>query len=244
MLFLGGLTRWGLPRFDAPIRPDAEFFAIGDIHGCLGHLNRALQMIGDIDDGAIIVCVGDYIDRGEQSAGVLQRLYELTGQRDRFICLMGNHEDMALKFLDAPDKYGDLWLRNGGLQTLASFGVGKEANLAQTRDRLVDAMGAPLIAWLRVLPVHWNSGNIAVAHAGADPRVPIAGQTKRDLIWGHQDFEAVPRADGVWVLHGHTIVERPRTFNGTIAIDTGAYATDRLCVAHVRPGEIAFHSVA
>lgn len=227
-----------------PPCPDVPFFAIGDVHGRLDLLERVLDQLPPEPP---LVLVGDYVDRGENSAGVLRRLFELSqDSRREVICLKGNHEDMMLRFLDDPERRGGVWLRNGGLQTLASFGVSgvterMDPESARRVSRaLAQAMGASLIDWIRALPHRWKSGNVAVVHAGADPKRPIAEQEAQTLIWGHPDFPAMPRPDGLWILHGHTIKDQPKFGNGIISIDTGAYATGRLTAAGVSQGNVEF----
>lgn len=233
------------PQFNARIMPDAPFFAIGDIHGCAGKMHRLLAHIAAKDSDAPTVFVGDYVDRGEQSADVVRHIMEMDAA-ENVICLIGNHEEMLLNVLDDPQKHGARWLRYGGLQTLASFGVSGVATgatggaLDQAATQLRAAMGDVMIDWLRGLPTYWQSGNVAVVHAGADPTLPMVQQSAKTLRWGHPDFEDVVRTDGTWVIHGHTIVERPQTAAGRIAIDTGAYATGRLTAANVTDGDVTF----
>jgi serine/threonine protein phosphatase 1 len=86
--------------------------------------------------------------------------------------------------------------------------------MRKARDQLVAAMGQPMLEWLRSLPSIWRSGNVAVVHAGADPFVTMEKQTPAILHWGHPDFYNRRRNDGVWVLHGHTIVDVPEIENG------------------------------
>lgn len=221
--------------------PDGPFRAIGDVHGCADLLDRALAR----PFRGQTICVGDYVDRGEHSAGVLR----LLQARPDVICLSGNHEAMMLEFLDTPAEAGPRWLRNGGLQTLGSFGVAgvtersDATTLRAARDTLADAMGADLITWLRHLPTRWQSGNVAVVHAGADPRIPLQEQAVSHLHWGHPEFARTPRADGIWVVHGHTIVDTPTATAGRIAIDTGAYATGCLTMARVSADGISFETV-
>jgi serine/threonine protein phosphatase 1 len=95
---------------------------------------------------------------------------------------------------------------------------------------------------MRLLPLMHETGNVTVVHAGADPAKPLDQQAHRTLTWGHPDFRTTPRRDGQWVLHGHTIVDAPSADQGRIAVDTGAYATGRLTVARVIPGEVSFES--
>lgn len=234
------------PVFDAPLRPDRPLALIGDVHGQDPLLERLLDRPELA--GRQVVQVGDMIDRGEKSAGVLARLRA----RDEVIALMGNHELMCLGFLDTPEESGALWLRNGGLQTLASFGVGfaglrggqaGAGELRAARDALAAAMGAELIDWIRARPRSWQSGNLLVTHAGADPALPPELQDPTALAWGCRGFERQTRSDGLWVAYGHRIVEEAHARDGRIAVDTGAYATGRLSAALVdEDGSLAFLS--
>lgn len=222
-----------------PVAPDRGFYAVGDIHGRIDLLDKVLR---DLPTDLPIICVGDYVDRGEDGADVLRRLHS----RPDLICLRGNHEDMMLGFLDAPQDKGGRWLRHGGLQTLASFGVTGVSpstsgiDLKIAADALRAAMGPDLIDWLRLMPLTHSSGNVTVLHAGADPALPLDQQDPRVLTWGHPDFLTTPRPDGQWVVHGHTIVETANAAEGRIAVDTGAYATGVLSVARITPGTVEF----
>lgn len=224
-----------------PLAPEVPFVALGDIHGRADLLARALDSFKDVQ----IVCVGDYVDRGDESAEVLR----LLQARPDVICLSGNHEEMMLNFLDHPQKHGARWLRYGGLQTLASFGVAGASEgtsgggLDEIAEQLKAAMGEDLVQWLRRRPTLWQSGNVAVVHAGADPNAPIDAQSSEVLHWGHAEFAKQPRQDGIWVLHGHTIVDAPAIDQGRVAIDTGAYATGRLTAAWVTDGQVDFTTV-
>lgn len=228
------------PAFGDPA-PAAPLCVIGDVHGCLPLLDR---MLAQVPQGHRIILAGDYIDRGEQSAGVLRCLQA----RPELTCLKGNHEDMLLRFLQNPAREGGLWLRNGGLQTLASFGIRgarpqmSAAELQDCRDRLQAAMGTELIAWLAGLRTWMLSGNVLVAHAGADPRAAPDAQREDTLLWGHPDFFRIPRRDGIWVVHGHTIVRAPAAERGRIAVDTGAYATGNLSAVCLDGGAPRFLS--
>ena len=236
---------WG-PVWAEPA-PDAPFFAIGDVHGCYDDLLRLLDKAMEIDDSAPIICVGDLIDRGENSAGVLRFMAQhCTGTDTRLHSLMGNHEAMMLGLLDDPEATGPHWLRYGGLETLASFGLtGLSDGLSSqalriVRDRLRDAMGPALEDWLRTRPSIWSSGTVSVVHAGASPWETLADQEVGHLVWGHPDFATVPRRDGQWIVHGHYVVPGPLKAEGRIAIDTGAYATGRLTAVYVHPERVEF----
>lgn len=237
-----------LPDFTATLVPEVPFYAIGDIHGSDDLLERLIQKLANLaHPEARLICVGDFVDRGEDSAGVMRRLFNMQkGAGDLMVCLMGNHEHMMLKFLDEPVGHGARWLRYGGLQTLASFQVSglpgtsaSELEWIALRDTFREALGPELEAWVRGLPSHWHTGNVWVVHAGADPAVPIADQDRSTLLWGHRDFFEVPRTDGQWVVHGHTIVDAAQAKDGRIAIDTGAYATGKLTAALVERGRVS-----
>jgi len=232
-----------------PTAPAVPFYAVGDIHGRADLLERLLQAIAAEPgaESATLVFVGDYIDRGDDSAAVLERLRALEAARPgAVICLLGNHERMMLDFLDDPAAKGRRWLRNGGLQTLLSFGAGLggtaigEALPADDRERLAEVLRSRLPegleAWLRSRPLTWQSGNVAVTHAGADPARPLAEQGEDTLIWGHEAFFEMPREDGLWIVHGHTMCDAPTAEAGRIGIDTGAVFTGRLTAAALAPG--------
>ncbi|WP_323770762.1 metallophosphoesterase [Antarctobacter sp.] len=230
------------------IRPDVPFFAVGDLHGCDRLLDQLLQKLDSLrHPEALLVMVGDYVDRGEESRRVLRRLFVLSqAAGDLMHCLMGNHEKMLLNVLDDPVSHGPRWLRHGGLQTLASYrvqpvlGDGKETAWIDMRDKLAEAVGDEVITWLRGLPLFWQSGNVVVVHAGADPDLPIGEQEEGNLLWGHPKFRHKPRADGLWVVHGHTITEQPQVAHGRIPTDTGAYATGILTAALVEPDNVSY----
>ena len=232
------------PVFDSPLAPSFPFYVIGDVHGCDHLLEDLLEKIDAEEEGrgCQIVCVGDYVDRGENSAGVLRRLHELCTSRDNNVtCLMGNHEDMMLAFLDNPERSARQWFRNGGLQTLGSFRIGgisqnmSGTDLIDAHDQLQEALGTELAAWLRALPTTWSNGNVTVVHAGANPDVSLTKQSRKNLIWGHPEFLKTPRRDGQWVVHGHTILPEIKVEQGRIGVDTGAYATGCLSAAYIAP---------
>jgi serine/threonine protein phosphatase 1 len=229
------------PDFDALLNPDQHLFVIGDVHGCADQLVRLMDKQ---PANSQLVFVGDLIDRGPDSAKVLQIVIDACGAGA--VCIMGNHEAMMLDYLDRPSERGPRWFRFGGLQTLESLkigGVGErsdEAALLATRDKLEACLGKDIVSWLRALPKQWHSGNIHVVHASADPREAMDNQDHKTLIWGHPDFETRNRADGQWVVYGHTIQEQPSANLGRIAVDTGAFATGRLTAAYITKDNVTF----
>ena len=234
--------------FTTPLDLPAPVAVIGDVHGCDALLGRLLDRIARdpamdpaLRPDARVVCVGDYLDRGESSAAVIDRLMA----RPDLVCLKGNHEAMALGFLDDPGRHAARWLRHGGLQTLASYGVAGPDPAAgrdpgRVRDDLARTMGDARIAWLRALPLSWRSGNLLVTHAGADPAAGPDDQRDRHLMWGAPDFMTRTRDDGIWVAFGHVIQDAPLAHAGRIAVDTGAYATGTLTAAILGDGPVRF----
>jgi diadenosine tetraphosphatase ApaH/serine/threonine PP2A family protein phosphatase len=227
--------------FDAPLAPAQRLAVIGDIHGTDGLLERLLRKL-DAHAPDRLIFVGDYIDRGEDSAGVVARLRALAGTEAGAVFLKGNHEAMMLAFLDDPVARARRWLRYGGLQTLASYGIGaiseapNEAQAVTARDALAEAIGPETLDWLRTLPTRFVSGNVAVVHAGADPLRALKDQSDEVLLWGHPAFTRQTRADGLWVVHGHTITARIAREYGRICVDTGAYANGRLSAVVLEAG--------
>lgn len=226
-------------------QPEVPVQVIGDIHGMATLTDKLIEKL---PDDAITITVGDYVDRGDDSAAVLRLLRERQkANPETFLCLMGNHEKMLLDFIDRPQERGGRWLKYGGLQTLASFGLGgvtenaSPQDMVRIRDRFRDLLGPELEAWLRALPKVWNSANLWVVHAAASPGRPMSEQEDRVLLWGHPKFLSTPRPDGQWVVHGHTVTDLPEQRNSRIAIDTGAYFSGRLTAARILPnGEVDF----
>ena len=198
-------------------------FAIGDIHGRLDLLNRAIDMIADHADGLPhrVICLGDYIDRGPESKGVVERLMRLSAT-GTWLCLKGNHEDMMVRALRTRDREElDIWLWNGGEETMDSYGNNVPA---AHKD------------WLEALPIyHRDAGRIYV-HAGIDPGVSIEDQTERTFLWIRERF-LTAKALPCHVVHGHTPrwrekpdAAQPECLPHRTNLDTGAYFTGVLSI--------------
>ena len=246
------------PRFDAPIVIDRPTYAVGDIHGrydLLGPLIRAMSEDAEARglDRPRLIFMGDYVDRGERSREVIDYLLHLCGGNPSgvdgdVVMLRGNHEEMLLGFLADPENEGPRWLRNGGLQTLLSYGVGgvttasPPETLKDAAMRLHAAMGDAVGA-LESLPDQARFGDVFFAHAGADPGQHINLQPPRALVWGSSGFQRQVREDGIWVVHGHYVVDEPDARLGRISIDTGAFFSGRLTAARIWDGAAEFIQV-
>ncbi len=248
-LFRKRWARAGSAPFPAPIRAGGVIYAVGDVHGRHDLLIRLLDRI--FEDAAAyettptIVFLGDYIDRGENARDTVDLLIALAERTEAdTVFLMGNHEQMLLRFLRDPAS-GPRWLRYGGLQTLMSYGVGGVGNLRaegealRLRGALIEALG-PHLGFIEGLRVSHHAGNLFFAHAGADPALPTDEQDVATLLWGCESFRTTDRDDGVWVVHGHFVVDQPVVEHGRIAVDTGAYFSDRLTAARIAGGEVTF----
>ncbi|MEM7709296.1 MAG: metallophosphoesterase [Pseudomonadota bacterium] len=239
------LTRLRRSRVSvATLRPKRRVYALGDVHGCVELMDQALKLVTDDlaarEAPATLVTLGDYVDRGPASAAVLTRLRELSSFGCPVVSLLGNHERMMCDFLADPAEHGPMWLRNGGMATLASYDVTVSSDMAGMAEALRRALPDGTLAWLEAQPLLWRSGNLVCVHAGFDPAISIASQKTRTMLWGHPAFLRERRRDGAWVIHGHTIVSEPSIKDGRIAVDTGAYASGRLTVGVIEPQRVSF----
>lgn len=242
-----GKTGGGVPAPDQPI------FAVGDVHGRVDLLEQLLELI-DYQIGALrlknpkLVFVGNVIDRGPSSAAVLARMRELTTEfPENLVCLLGNHEQMLLDFLDAPVARHSRWLKDGAAATFESFGLSLGGgvvdgeNAEKAAEALKQAIGEETIAWLRERPLMVSSGTVYVVHAAADPRRPMEDQAPRILTWGHPEFLGVARSDGQWVAHGHSAFEEAHMKDSRISVDTNAWQSGALSAAMILPnGQVEF----
>lgn len=235
-------------RLQASVRP-VLVYAIGDVHGCLAEL-RQLEQLVEADAAGVsgekwIVMLGDYVDRGPQSAQVIEHLLGPAPKGFRRFALAGNHEQMLLDFLDAPNDSAE-WLAYGGVETLASYGVdassggGRPAALARSLEA---QMPRSHLEWLRQLPISLEIPGFIFVHAGVRPGRALAEQDDRDLLWIREPFLGVPTDNGTIVVHGHTPEVEPVRLAWRVGVDTAAFATGRLTSACIdAAGEVSFLS--
>jgi serine/threonine protein phosphatase 1 len=200
-------------------------FAVGDIHGCLDKLERLVRAC-DIyaeGDATRFVFLGDYIDRGPDSRGVIEYLIDLQRRQSAdVVCLCGNHEDLALAAIDDPDEIDQWVVANGGDKTLRSYGVTAPPELPASH-----------VEWMRALPTHHDDGRRFFVHAGVDPSRPLDRQNRHDLLWMREPFLSDPRDYGRFIVHGHTPQRSGRTDlrENRVNIDTAAVAGGPLTAA-------------
>jgi len=225
-------------------------YAVGDVHGRLDLL-AALEgrILADARRRRLsrwAVCyLGDYVDRGPDSRGVLDRLLDNPLRLPARVFLAGNHEDALRAFLDGATD-GLSWMRYGGVATLASYGLGfPEPGCPDTdtlRDRLRARMPPRHRAFLASLRVFLRWRGFLLVHAGVMPDRPLAAQRRRDLTLIREPFLSAPPGGGVLVVHGHTVEDGPVLRPGRLGIDTGAYLTGRLTAAVLGGGTVEFLS--
>ncbi len=178
-----------------------------------------------------LIFLGDLVDRGSQSAAVLDRILEGGLPTDRWDCLKGNHEEVMLDCYDGQRETYDRWLRYGGVQTLESYGLHAADIFAPAFDlaaAMRDAIPAKHIQFLKSLKDYVRLGDYLFVHAGIRPGVPPEEQSSRDLRWIREGFLDDASDHGLMVVHGHTIVPEVDFRRNRIAVDTGCYLTGQL----------------
>jgi serine/threonine protein phosphatase 1 len=218
-------------------------YAVGDVHGCLDRLLAMHELIaGDLAarpaDSAVLVHLGDYVDRGPDSAGVIARLAAgspLT--KAPAINLMGNHEYMMLAALVSGETSAiELWLANGGADSLSSWGVPRSARPKEWSSYLPKAH----LVFLRDLAVYHELGGYLFVHAGIRPGIPLDRQSRHDLLWIREPFLSSEQPFGPVIVHGHTPRQEPVIRPNRIGIDTGAVMGGALTCAVLEADRIGF----
>ncbi len=221
---------------EASVSAGLRVYAVGDIHGRLDLLaSLSDKLRRDLHDrpceNSAIVFLGDYVDRGPDSAGVINWILA-GGLPVPYVALRGNHEATLLNFLDDESVLDD-WRRFGGLETLSSYGIDvKEAmrgkGYAEAQAQFRTVLPAEHQLFYEQTKLSWNSGDYFFCHAGVRPHVPLAQQDERDLLWIREEFNDFRGSFEKIIVHGHTPVDAPDVRPNRINVDTGAYATDIL----------------
>lgn len=223
----------GKPTASAATPEGERLYAVGDIHGCAALLDALLEKINADAAGAKrrLIFLGDYVDRGEDSRGVIDRLTAIGAREPQTIFLKGNHEQAVLDFLEAPDRNED-WLHWGGDKTLESYGIANiwQQSPSSLADALIRQMPDAHLRFLRSLDLWRVIGDYAFVHAGFRPGVALNEQDEHDCLWIRAEFHNAPpegRPREV-VVHGHHPVKKPLDLGWRIAVDTGAVWSDAL----------------
>jgi serine/threonine protein phosphatase 1 len=213
-----------------------RLYVIGDIHGRADLLDQIVEKIRDdiashreID--CVTVTLGDYVDRGPDSRGVIDRLSR-NPFPTRYVGLKGNHEALLEAFLRDPS-VADHWRKLGGLETMHSYGVPiRELMVGRGYDQAAKALKAAMpaehIRFLSSLEPFVMIGKYFLCHAGVRPHVPLPLQSIDDLLWIRKEFLNSDIEFEKMIIHGHTPHEWPEVRSNRINIDTGAFATGRL----------------
>ncbi|MGZ6010266.1 MAG: metallophosphoesterase family protein [Caulobacteraceae bacterium] len=236
---LNGFRAKGLFSRSSGADPTAGelIYAVGDVHGRYDLLKRLLSVI--LEDWGVqgrgrrplLIFCGDYVDRGPDSAAVVEAMVWLQQRGDIQACFIkGNHEAAMMRFLDKPTDCAG-WLRFGGVETLRSYGVvapapADPASCFRARDLLLQCMPSSHLRFLERLELMLVVGDYAFVHAGVQPGVDLKSQREEDLLWIRQEFLGDEGPFEKVIVHGHSWTDdKPQILPHRIGLDTGAYAT-------------------
>lgn len=234
-----------------PKLPEGELlYAVGDIHGRADLLSDLLLKIEADAAGRraakkTLVFLGDYVDRGPDSRGVVELLLKSLPKDFDVYFLKGNHEALLLDFLADTGRL-DHWRRNGGEAALASYGVDVDrlnavkASPEAWREAFTAVLPEAHLSFFKALRLQVSAGDYLFVHAGVRPGVPLDAQDETDLIWIRDDFLNCAEPLGKVVVHGHTPVRKPAVRANRIGIDTGAVFSGRLTALRLQNGERGF----
>jgi serine/threonine protein phosphatase 1 len=234
-------------------------FAVGDVHGHSAELAALHAVIrGEIDRHSelnhSVIHLGDYIDRGPDSKGVLEILCGGIGRPVEQVFLLGNHDQFLIELVDMHPtldaRFVESWFDNGGADTMMSLGVGgygtllAEEDVVCLREQVLAALGPRLTDFLRRLSLCHRSGEYLFVHAGINPHLPLEQQEFTDLLMIRKPFLG---AGANWrqpfcVIHGHSI-ELPRLHPHRIGVDAGCFVNGVLCAVQLRGKSVRFLAV-
>lgn len=205
----------------------SRILVIGDIHGCLEKLKKLIQKIDYNPKQDKLIFLGDYIDRGPDSSGVIEFVLDLNKKSENIICLIGNHEAMFLNYLDGIEV--DFFLMNGGINTINDYGT--DENIPESH-----------IEFLNNLKTYYETKTHIFVHAGLRNNIPLKEQSKEDLIWIRDGFIYSKYNHGKTVVFGHTPQSKPLLTELKIGIDTGAvFGGDLTCLEITENGSYYFY---
>jgi serine/threonine protein phosphatase 1 len=225
-------------------------YAVGDIHGRRDKLAALHRLIADDlaarpIAAAVLVHLGDYIDQGPDSAGVVALLAAGSPEPRQKVAnlkvvnLLGDHERMLLDALDGDRAAATDWLWAGGKEALATWGLDPEL----PRDAWADALPASHLAWLRGLALSHREGDYLFVHAGVRPGVAWGAQSRDDLVTMRQPFLSTEQDLGTIVVHGHSSSPSVHIGPNRIGLDTGAGIGGKLTCAVLEDDLIALLAI-
>jgi serine/threonine protein phosphatase 1 len=213
-----------LSRAPAVVPPGRRVYAIGDIHGCDVQLADLHAIIAEdlarrpVDE-PVLLHIGDYVDRGADTAGVLRRLIAGSPiEAAQVVNLVGNHDETMLHALSGDRPAATDWLFTGGRPALESYGIDPDS----PRESWPEGVPPEHLEFLRGLTLSHREGGYFFVHAGVRPGVALEQQQREDLLRMRQPFLYSEMSFGAVVVHGHTPVKEPVVRHNRIAIDTGA----------------------
>ena len=216
---------------------NGKIFAIGDIHGCADKLRELIRRLPYEPGRDRLVLLGDYIDRGPDSAGVLELLCALKERDPKLIALSGNHEYLLLEYHRTGDPALLPYLRKLGIDaTLKSYGVHTGFTLQS-----LDFLPPTHRAFLENLLPYWETGDYIFVHAGLEPGLPPAAHDLAGLCETREGFLSTDHDFGRRVIFGHTEFELPLVTPTRIGLDTGAVHGNLLTAVEL-PGGGFYHA--
>jgi serine/threonine protein phosphatase 1 len=230
-------------------------YAVGDIHGRADLLVRLLEILredasrGEYTGRPILICLGDYVDRGFQSREVINILLSDALSSFETYFLKGNHEEALLQFLSDPS-IGPRWGQFGGVETLVSYGVrpprirNSMEDWSRAARELKMVMPSEHLHFLSRLDLTVRLGDYLFVHAGVRPGVPLDQQSESDLLWIREEFLASTKPLEAVIVHGHSPVSAPHQDTRRIGVDTAAYVSGRLTAARFEDDRVDFIATA
>jgi serine/threonine protein phosphatase 1 len=202
---------------------EAKIFVIGDIHGQLGMLEELMTKIPWRPGEDALFFLGDYVDRGPDSRGVVDYILSLKKNYSRVRCVLGNHERMLRDYLEGVNR--EVYLANGGGPTLREYSSEKD----YARSLLFQEIPNDHKNFYDSLKPYFELENYFLVHAGLRPGLPMRRQSEIDMLWIREPFISSPYDFGKKVIFGHTPFPEPLVMNNKIGIDAGAAYGRRLC---------------